>query len=137
MLPRMPGDQSSPTPISDNHVHSEWSWDAELGSMLETCSQASTHGIATLAFTEHWDPTPTVIAPAAVPHLPETVRKHVSEAGLIRAPPLDVAGYARRLEECRERFPELRIRSGVELGEPHWWPDELSRLRSSGEFERV
>jgi histidinol-phosphatase (PHP family) len=34
---------------------------------------------------------------------------------------LDVAGYLAALDDCRQRFPELRILSGVEIGEAHMW----------------
>jgi histidinol-phosphatase (PHP family) len=34
---------------------------------------------------------------------------------------LDMAGYLASLEDCRQRFPELRILSGVEIGEAHLW----------------
>jgi histidinol-phosphatase (PHP family) len=127
----------APPPTADSHVHSEWSWDAELGSMEETCRRALELGLPALAFTEHWDPTPCAIALAAVPHLPPLVRQYVSPEGVFQAPSLDVEGYLARLAECRGRFPALRILSGVELGEPHWWPKELAKLQRTGEFDRI
>lgn len=41
--------------ISDNHVHTEWSWDAPNGSMEDSCRRAVEFGIPALAFTEHTD----------------------------------------------------------------------------------
>ena len=34
---------------------------------------------------------------------------------------LDMAGYLAALDDCRQRFPELRLLSGVEIGEAHLW----------------
>ncbi len=41
------------------------------------------------------------------------------------------------IETCRERFPGLRILSGLELGEPHWHADACSKVLAAGRFERV
>ena len=130
-------DEPQPAALpADNHVHTEWSWDAELGAMEASCVRAMELGLPAIAFTEHWDPTPTPIDPDALPHLPPLIRKFVSD-GVFQAPPLDVEGYAERLAVCRAQFPDLRIWSGVELGEPHWWPDELASLLGRLPFERV
>src|SRR5665213_668368 len=75
---------------ADNHVHSEWSWDAEAGAMEASCARAAALGIPAIAFTEHWDPTPCPIDPAAIPHLPPLIRGLVSPEGVFRAPALDV-----------------------------------------------
>ena len=34
---------------------------------------------------------------------------------------LDIGGYLATLDDCRQRFPELRILSGVEIGKAHLW----------------
>ena len=39
----------------DNHVHSEYSWDALAGSMERTCERAVEIGLPSVAFTEHAD----------------------------------------------------------------------------------
>lgn len=41
------------------------------------------------------------------------------------------------VQRCRERFPELRIISGVELGEPHLHGDVVAELLDAGRFDRV
>ncbi len=41
------------------------------------------------------------------------------------------------LQRCRERFPDLRILSGVELGEPHWHAAAVAALLGAGQFDRV
>ncbi|MGH2634217.1 MAG: PHP domain-containing protein [Tepidiformaceae bacterium] len=130
-----------PTPTArltaDNHVHSEWSWDADAGSMEASCARALELGLTTIAFTEHWDPTPCQIESAALPHLPPDIRRFVAEDGVFRAPLLDVEGYLACVDGARRRFPQLRILSGVELGEPHWWPEALATLVRQARFDRI
>jgi histidinol-phosphatase (PHP family) len=99
----------------DLHVHTEWSWDAALGSMERSCERALEIGLPGIAFTEHAD----------------FVVIHEGQHAL------DVAGYLQAVEECRSRFKSLRILSGVELGEPHWFPDETAAVLSAGRLDRV
>ena len=40
---------------TDNHVHSQFSWDAFLGDMERTCERAVRIGLPSRAFTEHAD----------------------------------------------------------------------------------
>ena len=89
--------------FSDLHVHSEWSYDAPNGSMEDTCRDAAAYGIPSIAFTEHAD--------------------HVAEA-----PTFDVVGYIECVERCRARFPDLRILTGVELGEAHRFRADVNAL---------
>ncbi len=49
----------------DNHVHSEWSWDARSGSMELTCQRAVELGLPAVAFTEHADYTPWTLSRGA------------------------------------------------------------------------
>jgi histidinol-phosphatase (PHP family) len=99
----------------DLHVHTEWSWDAALGSMERSCERALEVGLPGIAFTEHAD----------------FVVIHEGQHAL------DVAGYLGAVEECRAKFKNLRILSGVELGEPHWFPDETAAVMAAGELDRV
>ncbi|XVV16796.1 PHP domain-containing protein [Actinoplanes sp. CA-131856] len=103
---------------ADNHVHSEWSWDAGRrgADMMGTCARAVEIGLPALAFTEHLDFTAWVG---------------------FTAPALDVDGYLDAVDRCRHRFPSLRILTGLELGEPHWHSDAVEKLLAGGEFERV
>lgn len=82
--------------------------------MEASCRQALELGLPSIAFTEHAD----------------FVTVHRTQR------PLDVAGYLDCLERCRAKFPGLRIVAGVELGEPHWFRDEVGDLLKAG-FERV
>lgn len=121
---------------TDGHTHSQWSWDATAGDMEGSCARAVELGLPAIAFTEHVDITRWVIPPDRQERM--TVRgRLVAEDGRFDPPPLDVEGYRASLAHCRERFPGLRILSGVELGEPHWFPDEVDRLLASGAFDRI
>lgn len=120
---------------ADNHVHSEWSWDAPLAAMERTCERAVELGLPAIAFTEHADYSPFLVQPddfAAYPH----IQAHAVD-GVMYAPRVDVQGYLEALERCRQRFASLRIISGLEFGEPHWHDDDLAQLLSAGMFERV
>jgi histidinol-phosphatase (PHP family) len=118
----------------DNHVHSEWSWDALAGSMERTCLRAAELGLPAVAFTEHADFTPWTLPPGA--GVPPQWRDFFTDS-VLTPPPPDVSGYLECLERCRERHPGLRIVSGVELGEPHWYPAQAADLLQSSRIERV
>jgi histidinol-phosphatase (PHP family) len=80
--------------------------------MVRACERAVAEGLPAIAFTEHLDFTEWHAEDRAT-----------SEGLLDRHPahqlPIDVDGYVAELAECRERFPGLRIWSGIETGEPH------------------
>lgn len=99
----------------DLHVHTEWSWDAARGSMEKSCVRALEIGLPAIAFTEHAD--------WAIVH----EGQH----------PVDIDGYFDSIERCRRRFPDLRILTGVELGEPHWFPQETAAVLAAGPLEQV
>lgn len=124
----------SPLPLPlDGHVHSQWSWDAVGGDMQRTCARAVEIGLDALAFTEHADFTRWSLHSTPPPGAGRGAR----EAGTFVPAPLDVAGYLHCLDRCRSLFPQLRILSGLELGEPHLHPSEVHALVASGEFDRV
>jgi histidinol-phosphatase (PHP family) len=119
---------SSPT---DGHVHSEWSWDAPLGSMEGACARAVQIGLPAIAFTEHLDHTVWTLE-TDDPHLAS-----LTEDGHLTPPAFDAAGYLAAIERCRDRFPGLRVLSGLELGEPHWHAAACARVLGAGRFDRV
>lgn len=121
---------------ADSHVHSEWSWDAPDGSMDRTCARAVELGLPAVAFTEHFDLTRWLIRPEVRAGMTQ-VAHLVGDDDRFDPPPLDVDGYFTELAACRERYPDLRISSGVELGEPHWFPDQVDELLAGGGFDRV
>ena len=100
--------------IPDYHVHTEWSWDAPRGDMEQTCARALELGLPAIAFTEHAD----------------WEQVHSGQH------PVDIAGYLEAVEKCRSKFRDLRILTGVELGSPHWFPEETRRVLAAG-LDRV
>lgn len=121
----------------DGHVHTEWSWDTVTGSMIGSCERALELGLPSVAFTEHADLTPWLIPEPIRPLLPDHFRVRLRPDGVLEPPDLDVAGYLACVEECRERFPSLRILSGVELSEPHWHRPRADALLAAHDFDRV
>lgn len=124
---------------TDGHVHSEWSWDAVAGSMERTCARAQAIGLPSLAFTEHLDHTVWSIDRdelAAVDPDDRAVTLS-DDDGRVRLPPLDVAGYLESVERCRALFPDLRVLTGLEVGEPHWHADAVAGVLAAGSFDRV
>ena len=128
---------------ADGHVHSEWSWDAENGAMERTCARAVELGLPALAFTEHADHGGWAVLSSDLdeyPHLKAFVRDDPTPGnpvGILRPPPFDVDGYLAAVRHCRDRFPNLRIITGIELGEPHRHRDTVAQLLDAGRFERV
>lgn len=110
---------------ADTHVHSEYSWDtggptsAAAGTMRRTCARAVRIGLPTVVFTEHLDLTEWWAAPE---DFEEHQRPLIDTDGLMRPPPLDAVGYLETIERCRHAFPDLRILTGVEYGQPHLPP---------------
>jgi histidinol-phosphatase (PHP family) len=120
---------------ADGHVHSEWSYDAPGGSMERTCARAVQLGLPAVAFTEHADYTTWSVLDSDLDGFDHLAALVVD--GTLVPPPLDVDGYLECVERCRERFPGLRIISGVELGEPHWHSGAATRLLGDGQFDRI
>lgn len=126
---------SSPLPPPlppDSHVHSEWSWDALAGSMEDSCARAIGLGLPAIAFTEHLDHTAWTVEPHD--DFPASI---VSPDGVLTPPRFDAVGYLSAVDRCRQRFPGLRILSGVEVGEPHRHADAVSAVLAVGTFDRV
>lgn len=101
--------------------------------MERTCSRARQLGLKSLAFTEHVDLTPWAMHGE---HVAPRFRAHIRNGAFV-AEPLDVAGYLECLQRCRDRFPDLRILSGVEMSEPHLHSGETRELVSRAGFDRV
>jgi histidinol-phosphatase (PHP family) len=120
----------------DDHTHSEWSWDAHAGSMEGSCARAVELGLPSIAFTEHVDVTRWIVPPAARASLRRQAHR-VAADGRFDPPALDVEGYLASVARCRERFPQLRIVTGVEVGEPHRFAEQTAPLLSGGAFERI
>ena len=116
---------------ADNHVHSEWSYDTtDQASMTGACERALDVGVPAIAFTEHLDFTRWG---AGDPGLAAGLEpRHRS-----RIAPLDVTGYLAAIDDCRQRFPDLRILSGLETGEPHLFAASAGAVAGSAQFDRI
>jgi histidinol-phosphatase (PHP family) len=83
--------------------------------MEATCRRALEIGLPSIAFTDHAD-----------------------FAGAFNEQrPVDIEGYLECVENCRRAFPEVRILSGIELGEPHLFPAEAGAMLRAGRLDRV
>ncbi|BCJ78125.1 hypothetical protein CS0771_76690 [Catellatospora sp. IY07-71] len=122
---------------ADGHVHSEWSWDAYVGSMERTCARAVELGLPAVAFTEHVDFTPWPLQAEELEEEHRFLLDFVNPDGLLVPPRFDADGYLESVQRCRELFPSLRIITGIEFGEPHRHRAEVTRLLAGGAFERV
>src|SRR5258708_3944205 len=83
--------------------------------MERSCERALEIGLPAIAFTEHAD--------WALVHKGQH--------------PVDIAGYLDAVDRCRARFRNLRILTGVELGEPHLYPKETAEILAAGPLDRV
>ncbi len=83
--------------------------------MERSCERALEVGLPAIAFTEHaeWN----VV--------------HEGQHSV------DIAGYFEAIERCRAKFKNLRIHTGVELGEPHWFPRETAEVLAAGPLDHV
>ncbi len=92
--------------------------------------QALAVGVPSVAFTDHldfttWTDGDRISTENLDPH--RYSRMHL----------LDVDGYLATIEDCRQRYPDLRIFSGVEIGEAHMWAASARALVAGAKFERI
>src|SRR5256886_8755476 len=78
--------------------------------MERSCERAIELGLPAIAFTDHAD----------------FVKVHPDQYCV------DIVGYLDAIDRCRAKFTGLRILSGVELGEPHWFPKETAAILGAG-----
>src|SRR5438105_8581069 len=83
--------------------------------MERSCERAIELGLPAIAFTDHAD----------------FVKVHPDQYCV------DIVGYLDAIDRCRARFTGLRILSGVELGEPHWFPNETAAILGAGSLDNV
>ena len=115
----------------DNHVHTHWSWDTQdTSTMAKACERALAQGLPAIAFTEHLDFTAWTEEDRA--HSQGLTDRHPGQQL-----PIDVEGYFADVAECRERFPELRIWSGIEAGEPHLFAASIAAHLRNSPVDRV
>jgi histidinol-phosphatase (PHP family) len=115
----------------DNHVHSEFSWDTgPRASLLRACAHAVEVGLPALAFTEHLDFTVWDAADRAT-------AQGLKDRHPANQLPIDVDLYAETIWEARDRFPQLRVWSGVEAGEPHLFGASVAAHLQAAPVDRV
>jgi histidinol-phosphatase (PHP family) len=61
----------------------------------------------------------------------------LTEEGTVHFAPLDIAGYLEDIERMRYEFPELRIRTGVEFGQPHIFERVAAEWVDFSRFDRI
>jgi histidinol-phosphatase (PHP family) len=116
---------------ADDHVHSQWSYDTDaMASMAGACEHALAIGVPSVAFTEHLDFTAWTAADAMA-------ARGLADSRWDEIAPLDLAGYLACVEECRRRYPALRVLSGVEAGEPHLFAASVRSAVSAAPLDRV
>jgi histidinol-phosphatase (PHP family) len=98
--------------------------------MTGECEQALRVGVPAVAFTEHldftsWGDDDPIAAAGLEP-------RHNSRIHL-----LDITGYLAAIEECRQRYPALRILSGVETGEAHLFAASAGAVVGAHRFDRI
>jgi len=115
----------------DNHVHTQWSWDAPAeASMARSCEQAMAVGVPAVAFTDHLDFTASTDGD-------EIAAEHIDPRPYARMHVLDVPGYLASVQECRQRYPDLRILTGAEIGEAHMWAASARAVVARAGFDRI
>jgi histidinol-phosphatase (PHP family) len=102
--------------------------------MERTCARAVDLGLPAIAFTEHADLTTCTFS---ADYLNERLLALIRPDGSLTPPDLDLTGYLECVQRCRDQFPDLRILSGVELGEAHWHSGAVAKLLAAGQFDRV
>src|ERR1700728_2355411 len=116
---------------ADQHVHTQWSADAPGGSMRDACARAVETGLPGITFTDHADHTTLVASDEGAAWI-RAIGGTVA-GGVYQPQPLDVAGYLECADQCRLEFGEkLRIRAGIELGDPHLHQQAAARLAGAG-----
>lgn len=103
------------TYLTDYHVHSSYSGDAEIP-MEEMCRLAIERGIREIAFSDHLDNNP-----------------QDECYGLFRA-----ADICREVDRCRDLFGDrLRILKGAEAGEPHLYVPQIAEILGDEPFDFI
>jgi len=98
--------------------------------MVRSCEQALAAGLPGLAFTDHLDFTTWTDGDLIA-------TQNLDPRRYTRMHVLDINGYLAALDECRQRYPELRIFSGVEVGEAHLWAASASAVLARAGVDRI
>ncbi len=88
--------------LIDYHVHTDNSFDSKTP-MEQMCARALKMGFSEIAFTDHFN-------------------NHLLDIDLGY---YDPERFFADIEHCRDKFPDLSIRAGIEVGEPHRWGEKI------------
>jgi histidinol-phosphatase (PHP family) len=102
--------------------------------MRQACARAIELGLPAVTFTDHADLTTLAVSRDAAAYI-QAIGGKVTN-GIYQPPPLDIPGYLDCIDRCRAEFADLRIRAGIELGDPHLHPQAAAALTDSG-FELI
>ena len=103
-------------PYLDFHCHTEFSFDSESSPDV-LCQTAIARGIRHLAFTDHCDL--------------DCILDGLYEE-------YDFSGSEKSVKEMREKYGDkLKVSRGIELGEPHVYPEEAKRTVEERHFDFV
>ncbi len=98
--------------------------------MRRSCEQALAAGVPAVAFTDHLDfTTGTDGDRIAV--------EHIEPRPYSRMHLLNVPGYLATVQECRQRYLDLRILTGAEIGEAHLWAASARTVVAGAGFDRI
>jgi histidinol-phosphatase (PHP family) len=103
--------------------------------MVRICERAVRIGLPAIVFTEHLDHEDSWRIDDG--DIGEQAQKYVDETGHVRIPPFEAESYLEAIDRCRHDYPQLRILTGVEFGQPHLWDAKAAELLSSGAIDRV
>jgi histidinol phosphatase-like PHP family hydrolase len=97
--------------------------------MRDACVRALELGPPGVTFTDHADLTMLVVSGEAAAYI-QAIGGTVTD-GIFEPPFLDVAGYLDCVDQRPSEFASLRIRAGVELGDPHLHPEAAAALAAA------
>lgn len=127
--------------ILDLHTHTMYSYDAEHQPVAAHVQSAVQKHVDVLGFTDHVEF-----------FLRETVQKSDFSADTVdfegyrkevepfrrgRVIPADLMAQQNDIEACRERYPMITLRSGVEMGQPHAAPELADAMLEQYHFDYV
>jgi predicted kinase/histidinol phosphatase-like PHP family hydrolase len=100
------------------------------------CAQATELGLPAVAFTDHLDLMAWEVDPSDLAGL-DHLKAFLTPEGALALPPVDIGQYLECVDRCRDKFPDLRIITGMELGQPHRTGKAAAELPGFGQLERV
>ncbi len=98
--------------------------------MVRSCEQALAAGLPGVAFTDHLDFTTWTDGD-------QIGQENLDPHRYSRMHLIDIDGYLSTLEDCRQRYPDLRIISGAEIGEAHLWAASAAAMVARAGVERI